>query len=199
MCNYKGLSQKLYFDLCTGIGSSTPKVKWEGSSVSNNAINNNERIDSRSFYTFSITGQLSKSFYLKTEIGTNSIENRLDFQFQNTKISGLYHADFFYWAILPEVRFFKNDFLYVNIGYASYQSVSNSLTGINSKTAEDFRGDASRGYIFNIGVNPKFKMIGFIFNLGLHIVNGTSRDTKITPTLGFLQSNFKVGVSYQLE
>jgi hypothetical protein len=199
LCNYKGISQKLYFDLCTGVGSSIPKVKWEGSSISNNAINNNERIDSRSFYTFSITAQLSKNFYLKTELGTNSTENRLDFEFQNTQIKGLYRADYFYWAFLPELRFFKNDFLYLNIGYASYQSVSSSLTGVNSKTADDFRGDASGSYIFNIGVHPKFEMIGFIFNLGHHIVNGTSRDAKTTPTLGFSQWNFKVGVSYQLK
>jgi hypothetical protein len=192
-------SQNISIEVCTGRGNSTPEIKWSGTSIDNNITEKNKSIDSRSFFSIGITGQLEKYLYLKVELGTNSFENRLDFNFGSNRINGLYRSDYVYGAFLPELRLLKNKWLYMNAGYGLYQPISSSLTGTNPKTADDFRDGATTALIFNIGANPSFDTMGIIFNLGYAYIYGTSRDVNTTPTIGFSQWSFKLGINYKIK
>jgi hypothetical protein len=156
-------SQNIILDVSTGKAiSSDVNFKWSSTLKDNSSgstVNGN-------LYTIGVSGQLYKFLYIRTEIGANSLQHLLQFDYQPSsapsaigsaggKVFGWYRAEYFYWAFLPEVRFLKNGLLYANVGFASYNNVSsvfNNALG-NKNISDDFRGNSS-ALIANIGINP---------------------------------------------
>jgi hypothetical protein len=201
-------SQNIILDVSTGRAmSSTVRFNWSSTLKDNSSGSTTNG----NLYTIGVSGQLYKFLYIRTEVGANSLQHLLQFDYQPSsapsaigsgggKVFGWYRAEYFYWAFLPEVRFLKNGILYANVGFASYNNISsvfNNTIG-NKDISDDFRGN-SMALVANIGVNPKWKGIGVVVNLGFHSISPTSRNTDYIPQIGFSQLNLKFGVSYDLK
>ena len=115
-------------------------------------------------------------------------------------VFGWYRGEYLYWAFLPEIRVLDDHLLYTNLGFAAYNNISTILykNGGNTNIGEQFRG-SSNAFIANIGINPTWKNMGFLINVGYHIIGATSLNPDYTPKIGFSQWNFKFGTSYRLK
>ncbi len=198
-------SQNIILDVSTGKAlSSTVRFDWSSTLKDNSSgttVNGN-------LYSIGVSGQVYKFLYIRTEVGANSLQHLLEFDYERSsaigsgggKVFGWYRAEYFYWAFLPEVRFLKNGLLYANVGFASYNNISSVFNNAfgNKDISDDFRG-SSNAFVSNIGVNPKWKDIGLMVNIGFHSINPMSRNTDYVPKIGFSQLNFKIGVSYDLK
>ena len=193
MSSLWGFSQNIIMDM--GFGLNFSKLSVHDFGVIDKRTNKSS--DLRQSIAIGLSAKVFKSFYLRTEIGTNSYEDVLDMQYTNTfgkfNIFERYSREQWYIAVLPEWRPFDKTPIYLNAGLGIFQTFNASgIVGIHTKSV---RG----GSIINIGATPKLnENLGIIVNVGYSFVKGIN-DQIDSPRVSVKQTKVTLGLVYILK
>jgi hypothetical protein len=158
-------------------------------------------------YALGISSKIKNWIYIKSEIGYASAYSDLNITFKNKQgilvdIDEDYRSNHIYLGVLAEARgSWKFLFAYVNLGVSSYSIVSGSFTSqavTGSRfNANDFTA-TKFGLMQNTGIGIKTKNIGIFAGSGINYILPGKMKTEL-PSLGFFQSNLRVGICYDIE
>jgi hypothetical protein len=149
---------------------------------------------------------LSKVLFLKTTFGSNNFENKIEVASSNREISGSVLANQNYLEFLPELRFFKSNWLYLNMGVGFAKIKSSGLmegfyqvgSDVFYRTSNfpDFRGNYEY-FVGHLGFNINIKDIGIILEYGFRI-SGFTEAKPETLGIGINKNSFKFGIRYRI-
>ena len=133
-------------------------------------------------------------------------EDNPEFDIQLGALSAKFEKYSYYVGILPEMRFLKNNLIFFNVGYSLFFYQESNLEGISYFTRSGIKylenelskGGVTHGCSTSIGVNPKFKRIGFLLNFGMQIISKTRDSRELLKGVGLKQYNIRFGLSYDI-
>jgi hypothetical protein len=198
-------AQEIYVEIKNEFSSSDVKFKWDSN------LNNQSGADELSYnFSIGLSGKLYKNIFLKSTIGSNDFKNliKIEWNSENAEhqILGWISANQNYLEILPEIRFLKDNWLFVNMGIGFSQiRTSKFVSGYYRRNSEfyyeedefpNFNGKYEY-FALNFGANIHYKNFGIIVEFGTRRSGFTRVKTEI-PGLGINQINIKLGISYRL-
>lgn len=174
-----------------------PELNVDGTSKVDNHAKN---------YSLAVTAQITEHFFIKTSISSNDFRRLLRVNWNEGgnayRFFGAFSADQKVIEFLPEIRLFKNNFLFLNagIGVTGLKNgrFSNGSATINDNDweIEEFEGYYQH-FAANLGVNIQFGVVGLIAEAGYK--NSGKLESATNPfQMRFVQFGMKVGVSYRL-
>ncbi len=195
-------SQKVVLEL--NIGNSLSRTFLKGEGIISDR--NHQFSKMQPTYSIGVSGKIYKFLYLKSEIGYNKIQNRLEASFIESygvkpTVNSEYSASYLNFSLLPEIRFEdKNSWFFLNAGIGSFSSVSSEFfypAYNNGVYARDFRG-TSIAFESNLGAAFKYKGVGLLWNVGYKYV-APQKSVNYLPGLGFKQLNYRFGICYDVK
>ncbi len=187
-----------------------PKLQFSWlSPISNEA----DHYEPSNNFSFGISGQVYKHFYLRTELGIKTVNRFIEITFPADPING-YVGDIKWlgWyentrlclSFMPEIRALNN-IVFANAGVIVCRDLVNGFTNGDEYSNGSYRNfsdmgtitNNSTGFVFNCGINPTFNNVGFTLGFGFAKLSpvGISNGS---PKIGYSYALANIGVSYKL-
>lgn len=194
-------AQEVYLEIKTDFNAGNLKYRADDNIVGEQA----EMGEVRNF-SIAASAQIMEHLFIKSSLATSNFDSRLDIQWNNFgtaySIDGNIRGQQTVFELLPEIRFFRNNWLFANAGIGIVDLTQGNLykgtASIDGATwdLKDFRGYYHH-FAFNVGANIQYGLVGAIIELGYR--NSGYLETKDAPfRMGFEQISAKLGISYRL-
>ena len=157
-------------------------------------------------FSIAASAQVAEHLFIKSSLSSSNFNSKIDVEWSNFgndyTLDGYIRGQQTVFEFLPEIRYFKNNWLFVNAGIGI----------VDMSNGEFYRGEATingsswevegfggyyHNFVANIGANIQRDIVGVIVEIGYR--NSGYVESNDAPfRMGFKQFGVKLGVSYRL-
>ncbi len=172
----------------------------------NNILGENGGLGEVRNFSIGASAQITEHIFIKSTLSTSNFDSELDLEWNSFgdsyALDGKIRGQQTVFEFLPELRFFKNNLIFINAGIGVVDLTQGKFyqgeAMINGAEWEvqDFRGYYHH-FAANLGVNIQRDIVGVIVELGYRN-SGFLESTDAPFSMRFNSFGVKLGVSYRL-